>query len=448
MAKAYLDLVITPGTWPTQASLLKRTPSGLFNLIGWFGSTHASAAWRKDRNFLNIFAENNFPGFDPQIDDWDPSYAQIEAEVMASASVIVIRLENHELINGSLGSVAEIGLALVSAVLRGQTVVVSIEDKLLATLNEPGAIAQYMMLEMWLEQIAGMKEFNGLLRIHRGDDLTLLATTCCLAAKHRLQKNGAGLIDFGLFLEKRERRRQNYPKRVLLGGSGGAYAELRQPSFLAKRDLLMAAFPKTDYSLKILSEGVIAKAWQIPYGSIDHLGMALATRTLLAIETDYKQEADILLLPLMAEAASKAAATEIGFLLLYALTTGQDIRVYLEPFDPVDFIRCQLDEVEISGYTTEKEMRLALLQAGVASQILAVAVKTEVEETFTLFKAMLAGASPTLGQVKQSLLGQTGAYQQADNIRRVRALVQAHLERLVQSPRFPNFFSYSTQLSV
>ncbi|HMQ55995.1 MAG TPA: hypothetical protein PKD98_28200, partial [Anaerolineae bacterium] len=191
----------------------------------------------------------------------------------------------------------------------------------------------------------------------------------------------------------------------------------------------------------------IAKAWQIPYGSIDHLGGALAPRILLAIETEYKREADILLLPVMAEAASKAAVTEIGFLLLYALTTGQDVRVYLEPFDPVDFIRCQLGEINISGFTTEEEMRQALLQAGVASNILVAAVKTEVEEAFALFKAMLADDSPTLGQVKQSLLGKTEAYQKADNIRRVRALVQAHLERLVQSPRFPEFFSYSTQIS-
>ncbi len=447
MSKVHLDLVITPGTWSTQAPLLKRTPAGLFNLIGWFGSTHASAAWRKDRNFLNIFAENNFPGFDPQIDDWDLSYAQIEAEVMASASVIVIRLENHELLNSSLGSVAETGLALVSAALRGQTVIVSLEEKLLATLKEPGAIAQYMMLEMWLEQIAGMKEFNGLLRLHRGDDLILLATTCCLAAKHRMQQNGGSFIDFDKFLEKRARRRQNYPKRILVGGSGGAYDESRQQSFLTKRNAVMAAFPKEESSFKILSEGAIAKAWQIPYGSIDHLGGALATRILLAIETEYKREADILLLPVMAEAASKAAVTEIGFLLLYALTTGQDVRVYLEPFDPVDFIRCQLGEINISGFTTEEEMRQALLQAGVASNILVAAVKTEVEEAFALFKAMLADDSPTLGQVKQSLLGKTEAYQKADNIRRVRALVQAHLERLVQSPRFPEFFSYSTQIS-
>ncbi|MEM7343454.1 MAG: hypothetical protein AAF485_04370, partial [Chloroflexota bacterium] len=108
------NLVITPALWRDQASRLEKTPTGLLNLVGWYGSTHASAMWRKDATFLKVFNENNVIGFDPQIDDWDPSFAAIEAEVLATASVIVLRLENNELMNGSLGSIAEIGMALVS----------------------------------------------------------------------------------------------------------------------------------------------------------------------------------------------------------------------------------------------------------------------------------------------------------------------------------------------
>ena len=140
------DLVITPVTWPQRPDTLQRTSTGLLNVVGWFGSTHGAAMWRKTNEFLTIFQEKQIPGFDPQLEGfWDPSFAETEAQVMATASVIIIRLENNELLNGSLGSIAETGLALTSAALRGQKVIVSIEDNLLVTLNEPGAIAMYMV---------------------------------------------------------------------------------------------------------------------------------------------------------------------------------------------------------------------------------------------------------------------------------------------------------------
>ena len=439
------DLVITPATWLDRAKHLKQTASNLLNVVGWYGSTHASAAWRKDTLFLTIFEKHGVIGFDPQIDDWDPSYTKIEAEVLATASVIVIRLENNELLNGSLGSIAEIGMALTSAALRGQIVIVSVEEGLLTSLNEPGAIAQYMMLEMSLEQIEAMPSLHGLLHIHRGDDLKALATMCCEAAARQMRQCQLGL-SFNEFLEKRARRRQNYPRRVLIGGSGGAYDEVHQSTFIHKRKIVMADYQAEGEPVKILSEGAIAKAWQIPYGSVDSLGVALTTRTLLSIENEYKREADILLLPIVSEAASKAAATEIGFLLLYALTTGQDVKIFLEPFDPVDYIRRQLDEVDIQNCDDEKEIRVALKSAGVNSNILALAINDEVVATFELFKAMMRGDQPIFKQVKKSLLGQTEVFHSADNIRRVRILIEAHLERLSSDERFPGFFLYANKI--
>src|SRR5262245_54617 len=97
------DLIITPATWEHQKARLGHTATGLLNLVGWYGSTHASAMWRKAPVFLAPFCEKGVAGFDPQIDDWRPSFTQIEAEVAATASVILIRLENNELLNGSLG---------------------------------------------------------------------------------------------------------------------------------------------------------------------------------------------------------------------------------------------------------------------------------------------------------------------------------------------------------
>jgi len=439
------DLIITPATWTDQKENLGRTATNLLNLVGWYGSTHDAAMWRKANEFLAVFQAQHVAGFDPQIEEWQPSFALTEAEVLATASVIIIRLENNELLNGSLGSIAEIGLALTSAALRGQIVIVSIEDGLLTSLNEPGAIAQYMMLEMFLENIAEVAALAPYLRIHRGDHLQELAQLACQTAQQQLTTAQQSL-DFNDFLVKKAQHKQHYPLRVLLGGSGGPYTPTHADTFMKKKKSLISSYPAQGHVVKVLSEGAIAEAWSIPYGSVDNIGIALAMRALLSIEIEYKQEADLLLLPIMAEAESKAASTEIGFLLLHALTTGQDIRVFLEPFDPVDYIRHQFKDVNIAGCTTEKLMRIALRQAGVAAGILATAGQEEILATFEIFKQLMTDHRPTFKQVKQSLLGQTETFHNADNTRRVRLLVEAHLERLSADERFPDFFSYSTSI--
>lgn len=444
MYKEKTDVVITPATWQVREAQLARTSTNLRNLVGWFGSTHTSAMWRKDREFLSVFKNMAVAGFDPQVADWEEFYMDVEAEVLATASVVIIRLENNELLNGSLGSIAEIGMALTSAALRGQVVIVSIEEGLLTSLNEPGAIAQYMMVEMSLENVEKVPSLAGYLRIHRGDNLQDLAMLACETAQQQLT-TPQQTLQFDDFLAKKKRRRHNYPLRILLGGSGGPYSEAYTESFQKKKQTLASNYRAED-QIKILSEGAIAEAWKIPYGSIDNIGVALATRTVLSIETEYKHEADVLLLPIMSEAASKAASTEIGLLLLYALNTGQDVWVIMEPFNPVDYIQHQLQDVDIQNCDDEKSMRAALSQAGVSAAILATAVQAEVFETFDIFKALMQGEQPRFRQVKKSLLGKTEVFHRADNIRRVRALVQAHLERLATDDRFPEFFSFSTQI--
>ena len=157
-----------------------------------------------------------------------------------------------------------------------------------------------------------------------------------------------------------------------------------------------------------------------------------------------KHEADVLLLPIMAEASSKAAATEIGMLLLNALASGQTIKVYLEPINPVDFMRHQLAKLALPATPTEKAMRLALHEAGVGDAILAIAIHSEIDSTFQIFKALMQGQELPLNEIKDSLLGQTAAFQNADNVRRVRTLVGAHLQRLATDTRFANFFTYKT----
>ena len=444
-----VDFVITPATWSDYHDRLEKTAAGLLNLVGWFGSTHSLATWRKEVEFLEVFQEEEIYGFDPQIDEWDPSFVAIEAEVLAKASVLIIRLENNELLNGSLGSIAEIGMALTSATLRGQIVIISIEDNLLTSLDEPGAIAQYMVLEMSLDNFLKIPELARFFHIHRGDDLEALATIACEAAHQQMNVSLDGL-DFDGFLKKREQRRQHRPLHVTLSGSGGPYTTVHNDVFWEKRRKLSDPCLAKGYHVKDLSSGAIGKAWDIPYGSLDKIATALAMRTLLTIELEYNQEADLLLAPIMSESASKAGITWIGFVLCQALTTGQDIKIFLEPFDPVDYIDHKLatvELVELRDATDEKLVRERLHLAGVPDKVLALATQTEVLATGSLLHRLSQPDLPTFNEVKKSLLGQTEIFQQADNARRVRTLIQGHLERMYHDERFPDFFYYANKIS-
>jgi hypothetical protein len=439
-------MVITSASWRIHKTSLQRTPTGLLNLVGLFGSTHSNAMWRKEREFLTVFNQALTTSFDPQIDNWDPSYIAIEAEVMANSSVIVIRLENNELINGSLGSIAEIGMALTSAALRGQVVVISIEEGLLTSLSEPGAVAQYMLLEMFLEEWEETPGVSGLLHIHRGDNLYDLAKIACEAAQKQLVKQ-QNRVDFEDFLLKKSRRRHNYPMHVVVGGSGAAYADTYETIFMQKKQSIIEPYLAQGQIVKVLSEGAVADAWKIPYGSVDHIGRALAMRTLFSIELEYKRDADVLLVAIMSEAASKAAVTEIGLLLLHTLTTGQIVEIFLEPFNPVDYVRHMLEQVDLTGRDNERARRLMLQEVGVENDILATATRAEIDDTCRLFQRLMeAEPPPTIDDIQNSLLGKTPAFQNAVNIRRVRSLIQAHLEKLHQDERFPGFFAYSTQI--
>jgi hypothetical protein len=93
-------------------------------------------------------------------------------------------------------------------------------------------------------------------------------------------------------------------------------------------------------------------------------------------------------------------------------------------------------------------MRQALHKAGVGDAILATAIHSEIGDTYQVFKALMQGQKLTLKEIKSSLLGRTAAFQNADNIRRVRTLVGAHLQRLAADSRFANFFSYETNIKI
>lgn len=79
--------------------------------IGLFG-TCGSTTWRKEL-FIPRYEEQNIEYFNPQVDDWDPSMAQIEAEHLAQDCIILFPI-THE--TYGLGSLMETGFSLLNAI--------------------------------------------------------------------------------------------------------------------------------------------------------------------------------------------------------------------------------------------------------------------------------------------------------------------------------------------
>jgi len=78
--------------------------------VGLFG-TCGNSKWRDE--FISCFEAQDIPFFNPQVDDWDPSLAQIEAEHLANDRILVWPITSE---TPGLGSIAETGFSLLQAI--------------------------------------------------------------------------------------------------------------------------------------------------------------------------------------------------------------------------------------------------------------------------------------------------------------------------------------------
>lgn len=80
------------------------------NCIGLFG-TCGESKWRDP--FIDLFKSKGIDFFNPQVDDWDPSLAKIEAEHLASDSIILFPITSETYATGSL---SEVGFSILNSI--------------------------------------------------------------------------------------------------------------------------------------------------------------------------------------------------------------------------------------------------------------------------------------------------------------------------------------------
>lgn len=101
--------------------------------IGLFG-TCGSTKWRDP--FMKKYEELGIPFFNPQVEDWKPELAAIEARHLAEDKVILFPITNETYGTGSL---SEIGFSILNAIKLDdrRNFVVMIEMDLLPELSDP-----------------------------------------------------------------------------------------------------------------------------------------------------------------------------------------------------------------------------------------------------------------------------------------------------------------------
>lgn len=78
--------------------------------IGLFG-TCGGSKWREP--FEAAYKEQDIPYFNPQVEDWDPSLAEVEARHLAEDQIILFPVTNETY---AFGSLAETGFSMLNAI--------------------------------------------------------------------------------------------------------------------------------------------------------------------------------------------------------------------------------------------------------------------------------------------------------------------------------------------
>ena len=88
--------------------MMKKANPGL--CVGLFG-TCGGSKWREP--FESAYGKREIPCYNPQVEDWDPSLAEIEAEHLAEDQIILFPITNETY---AFGSLAETGFSMLNAI--------------------------------------------------------------------------------------------------------------------------------------------------------------------------------------------------------------------------------------------------------------------------------------------------------------------------------------------
>lgn len=107
-------------------------------MIGLFGSC-GNSVYRK--RFIEKYNELGIAHYNPQVEDWKPEFAQVEAEHLATDKVIIFPITSESY---GLGSLSEMGFSILNAIRldRRRNFVVMIEPTLDSSLTDERLLEQ------------------------------------------------------------------------------------------------------------------------------------------------------------------------------------------------------------------------------------------------------------------------------------------------------------------
>lgn len=409
---------------------VKVLENGLLDMVALLGSTHFRANWREEKVMPDLEA-HGIPHYTPRMENWNYElHPNAESLALSQAAVLAVNIENRHFRDGSLGSMVEIGMAALSAALNGQKVVLCFEKDLQKSLTEPGAVAQYRALQENLRH--ARKLFPHLITVVADGDLDAFEAQIenGLHQQRKPETSGRQLSreKFAQHEKLKAERMADPLAYDVFGGSSGTFSKNPElvSSFEREQTALQAEFP----AIRALNKWPFADVWD--YAS-QQLPEHKAGAYYLAFKSEQpiKADARVLVWSIQDEAVSKAAITELGFLLLNALESGQQVMVVMEPFNAEQYVSTVFRE-KTARLRAEVELiqQMYLNQnlpfnAGETQKVREFLQKLEDPNDQT------SGAD-LLKEIKASpILSKTQMFWEVDNARRTRSIIDAQMKRLL-----------------
>jgi len=217
-------------------------------------------------------------------------------------------------------------------------------------------------------------------------------------------------------------------RQIVIGGSSGAFSEKLTELFEQKTSDSVRVMTQKGNNVIVLSQGIFKKMWDYAYGIVDIVDQNLAMEQAFDFEQKYKDKADIIVWQITQEAISQAAVTEIGFMLLDALTEGKQLIVLLEPFDMDLYAATRMRE---EAPKMKDEVITMLIQSQFSADLCVEALVT-IED---ILSGRMDGKIDYAFLKKTGPLKETSTFKKAENVRRVRGIAEHQLAKLEQLVR-------------